>query len=163
MSKKKIANKAPESIIGIDPATIDTGWAIITQELQLTSQGKIHYPESQPVYIRLKGLYDSLSLILDENPQVQAIVIEDQFHARNTNTLKALSWARGIIMLLAAQRGLPIYVVNNKTAKKNAKKGNATKEEIRVAIIEKFNLGDDLDNNISDAIAIGLAYYCQGR
>lgn len=159
MTHKKKQPKNINCLLALDPATITTGWAIITIGLQLVSFGTIHYQQSMPVGQRLKGLYDSLASILDSNSQIGAIVIEDQFFSRNTKTLKALSWARGVIMLLAVQRDLPLFVVNNKTAKKLA--NGKTKEEVRISILQEFHLQEDLDNNVSDAIAIALAYYRQ--
>lgn len=152
--------KPINTILALDAATVNTGYAVVTRDLIIKDKGLIHSPASRPTQRRLKDLYDALVDILDKY-KVDGIAVEDQFLGSNVSTIKALSWARGIIMLLAEQREKELIVINNKTAKKRAKKGNASKAEVKAAIAEKLKLEGDLPEDVSDAIAIGLAFFLQ--
>jgi crossover junction endodeoxyribonuclease RuvC len=161
MMPKKKQPKAINTVLSLDPATVDTGYAIVTRDLEIKAYGLIHIPASRPVSRRLLNIYQELVKII-ETYQVEGVIIEDQFLGVNVSTIKALSWVRGIIMLLAEEKEKQIIIINNKTAKKKAKKGSASKTEVKAAVLKRFKLDyPDLDENISDAMAIGLAYYCQ--
>jgi len=159
MPKKRLP-KIINTILALDAATVNTGFAVVTRDLKVLSRGLIHSPASRPTSRRLKDLYDALIDIMEAN-EVDAVAVEDQFLGSNVNTIKALSWARGVIMLLAEQRKKELIVINNKTAKKKAKKGNASKSEVKAAIKERLNLEGDLPEDVSDAISIGLAFFFQ--
>jgi crossover junction endodeoxyribonuclease RuvC len=142
-------------ILAIDPATVATGWAVMSNDGLLlnyglfTAKGKIH--------CRLLSLYHELNTIIDSE-QPKLIAVEDQFFGKNVDTLKKLSWVRGVILLLAAQRDIPVYVLSNKTAKfVTANSGASKKEAVKAAVCARYSLPETLDENISDAIAIGKA------
>jgi crossover junction endodeoxyribonuclease RuvC len=119
-----------------------------------TAKGDVPY--------RLLALYRELEAIINsEHPDL--IAIEDQFYGRNVDTLKKLSWVRGVILLLAAQRSLPVHALSNKTAKLvTADSGASKKDAVKLAVCEKYSLPQTLDENISDAIAIGMACILTG-
>jgi crossover junction endodeoxyribonuclease RuvC len=163
MPKKK-QNEVPAAVIGLDLATCDTGWAIVDKDLSLIDCGLIHYPNSRAIEARLYGLIKDLGALVAEHPEASVIAIEDQFLGKAVTALKALSQARGAVVVWAYSCGLKINIINNKSAKKAAsKKGNATKEQVREKICEKYNLRNDIDENITDAIAIAWAYYSSNQ
>jgi len=147
-----------EVILGIDPATISTGWSILEKEgkdIALKSYGLI-CAESLPVEQRLLKIYNELSQINRVyNPTT--VAMEDQFLGVNVSTLKKLSWVRGVILLLFLQEGLPVKVLTPKEIKlTTAGKGSANKDMVRIAVCKRFGIKEKIKDDISDAIAIAL-------
>jgi crossover junction endodeoxyribonuclease RuvC len=161
MAKKKEI-KPINRILGVDPATCDSGFSIVDKlvnRYSLVHYGPIHIPSSRPLTRRLLDLYNSLKEIIDTY-HPDGIVMEDQFKGPSVKTLKSLSFARGVIMLLAAQYDLPIFNVWPSSAKKAVYKGNATKEEVRDAVKLIFNIKEDIAKlDITDSIAIAYAFF----
>lgn len=156
---KKKRSEVPKTVLALDLATISTGYSVVDEQLNLIDYGLIHYPSSRPIEARLFGLINDIENLLKTYSQIEAIALEDQFLRKGVKTLKALSQARGAVMVLACSKGKPVIVINNKSAKKATGKGNATKEQVRAKVCDKYNLNDDIDENITDAIAIAWAYY----
>lgn len=155
MNKTEILKKNKKTVLGIDPATIDTGWSVLSDNLDY---GLIHVSKSKPIEKRLLVIYNKLQEIINEYlPEV--VVLEDQFLGRNVDTLKKLSWVRGVIMLLATQNNIPIVTLTPTEIKRTTTgKGNAGKEAIRKSVSFLFGIKEKLNENVSDAIAIALSY-----
>lgn len=157
---ENLKKKEPKVILGIDPASYDTGWAVIDNELHYNL---IHIPHSRPIECRLLLLYNGLQKVIEDyHPEV--VVLEDQFLAKNVKTLKTLSWVRGVVMLLATQHGLPLVILTPTEIKQAATgKGNADKDMIRKSVSMIFGIKEKLNDNVSDAIAIALTYILKGE
>ena len=159
MKQNELLKRNKKRILGIDLASYDTGWSVMTNEL---NYGLIHFPKSRPVEQRLLLLYNGLQEIIDTY-QPEVMVLEDQFLGRNVKTLKTLSWVRGVVMLLAAQNEIPIVVITPTEIKQiTTGKGNAGKEDIRKTVSLIFGIKEHLNDNVSDAIAIALSYILKG-
>lgn len=121
--------------------------------------GLLSIKQSLAIEHRLVLIYDEIKKITKKySPHI--ILIEDQFLGQNTKTLKVLSWVRGVIMLFAAQNKIELGIISNKTAKLKATgKGNATKLLVAKYVCELYGLHpEDIQEDISDAIAIAVAY-----
>jgi crossover junction endodeoxyribonuclease RuvC len=99
-------------IIGIDPGIGRTGWAIIdTTGLKLIpiaydcfeTQVKGDKPK------RLQAIYEFLTHTMDEY-HPDALAIEELFFNKNVTTALSVGEARGVVLLTAAQRNIPISV-----------------------------------------------------
>ncbi|MFA5009286.1 MAG: crossover junction endodeoxyribonuclease RuvC [Candidatus Paceibacterota bacterium] len=101
-------------ILGIDPGTATTGVGLI--EYKKTSQKQLnclHYgtiitPSKMPLSERLKILYQDLSELI-EKYKPEAIAIESLFFFKNAKTVMAVSQARGVALLLIAQKKIPFF------------------------------------------------------
>ena len=98
-------------ILGIDPGTGITGWGIVDKDynrLTVVDYGCIRTPANSLNQKRLCDIYDGLLLLLQEY-QPDEMAIEELFYNRNTTTVISVGQARGVLILAAAQRGVPIF------------------------------------------------------
>jgi crossover junction endodeoxyribonuclease RuvC len=70
--------------------------------------GVIKTPAKQQDSIRLKTISDELSEIISQNkPDVMAV--EKLFFAQNVTTAMSVSQARGVVLLCAEQKSIPVF------------------------------------------------------
>ena len=98
------------TVLGIDPGTGIVGFGVISQikgNSKLLDGGVIRTPAHQADELRLLTIYNSISeIIAQHNPDVMAV--EKLFFARNVTTAMSVSQARGVILLAATIKGIPI-------------------------------------------------------
>jgi crossover junction endodeoxyribonuclease RuvC len=98
-------------ILGVDPASGSTGYGIIETDgskHKAVLYGAIKTQSRQPFHHRLLKIYTDLSSIL-EHEKADIMAVEDVFYAANVQSALKLGHARGIPLLIAAQKGLPVY------------------------------------------------------
>lgn len=106
------------TIIGIDPGTATTGYGIITVPddilsrefnygIKLVDYGYISTPKDTLMEKRLVMLYNQMEELLDKF-KPDNIVIEMLFFGANTRTAISVGQARGVVMLSAGKRSVPI-------------------------------------------------------
>ncbi|MBV6623718.1 MAG: crossover junction endodeoxyribonuclease RuvC [Rivularia sp. (in: Bacteria)] len=153
-------------ILGLDPGFAILGFgAIICQENQNNLQsesvklldfGIISTPAKTPLETRLCTLYDDLHTLVEEF-QPDLVAIEKFFFYRMSNTI-LVAQARGIILLVLGQHGLPIVEFAPSQIKLAlAGYGKAEKHEVQEAVAREL----DLDyiprpDDAADALAIAL-------
>lgn len=94
-------------ILGIDPGTGICGFGVI-EGTNALDYGVISTPAHTPLPDRLEDIYNSLNeIITQDQPEVMAI--EKLFFKQNITTGISVAEARGVCLLVAKQRGLPIY------------------------------------------------------
>lgn len=151
-------------ILGIDPGYATIGFGVIEAargDFRLLQYGVITTPPDLPFPQRLSVIYEDMNRLLDAmEPDVMAI--EELFWGHNVTTGIGVSHGRGVILLAAAQRDLPISEYTPMQIKQSVVGyGNATKLQVmdmtrRLLHMEKVPRPDDA----ADAIAVAL---CHGR
>ena len=99
-------------ILGIDPGIGICGFGLIETTSRAGAKaldfGAVTTEVDAPIPARLLELYDSLTQVFDEcKPQM--VAVEKLFFAKNITTGIVVAEARGIVLLVAEQRGLPVY------------------------------------------------------
>ena len=146
-------------ILGIDPATIKCGYAIIETKPKLTliDAGFIKITKNILQY-QLSQLIEGIDLIYDES--IDEVAIEDIFYAYNPKTVLKLAQFRGALSLRILQihgnfsEYTPLQV-------KRAVTGNGKAKKEQVAFMVKKILGikgEIKPLDITDAIAIALTH-----
>ena len=150
-------------VIGIDPGTATTGFGVIEidkeNEYSCLGYGTIKtIPEWEPQK-RLKKISDDFTLLIDKyNPKVLAI--ESLYFFKNLKTAVPVSQARGVILMAAAQKNIPVYEFTPLQAKMaTVGYGRADKKQVQEMVkiilrLEKVPKPDDA----SDALAIAVCY-----
>ena len=96
--------------IGIDPGTAICGYGIVRLEgnhLTPIKYGAVFTDKDVKPEIRLKIIYEELTLLLDEyKPDIMSV--EQLFFNRNVTTAISVGQARGVILLTAANKNIPI-------------------------------------------------------
>ncbi|MDD2823337.1 MAG: crossover junction endodeoxyribonuclease RuvC [Candidatus Daviesbacteria bacterium] len=132
-------------ILGIDPGTATTGYGLIkipddilerefNYDLELVDYGFITTEKDQVMEKRLVVLHHELEKIVDKfKPDM--IVIEMLFFGANTRTAISVGQARGVIMLSAGMRSIPIHEYTGPQVKLMvAGGGRADKKEVHEGV-----------------------------
>lgn len=98
-------------IVGIDPGYAITGYGVIREEqgrLTVLDYGVLLTQAKTPIEQRLDKIFTGLEeLLAVYKPAIMAI--EELFFARNTTTAIGTAEARGVALLAAARRKIPVY------------------------------------------------------
>ena len=149
-------------ILGIDPGYATIGFGIVEAErgnYHLMQFGTITTSPELPFEQRLLTIYQDMNQLIDTvKPDVMAI--EELFWGHNVTTGIGVSHGRGVILLSAAQRQLPIFEYTPMQIKLAVVGyGNATKLQVmdmtkRLLKMERVARPDDA----ADAIAVALCH-----
>ncbi|SMF67792.1 MULTISPECIES: crossover junction endodeoxyribonuclease RuvC [Paenibacillus] len=97
-------------ILGIDPGIAIVGFGFIDKQGNKVTpvqygciQTEAHTPEEE----RLMHVYEAMVQLIDKY-KPDAVAFEKLFFNRNVTTAMLVSQARGVLVLAAAQKGLPI-------------------------------------------------------
>lgn len=149
-------------IIGVDPGLGRLGWGIVeahNSSFRAKDFGCIETSGKMVEEQRIKVVYDELTKIIQTNkPDVMAV--EELFFSRNVTTAFMVGQARGVVLLAAAQSGLPVVAYNPGEVKVAVTGyGKAEKKQIgqMVKVILKLGTLPKLDDT-TDALAIALTH-----
>lgn len=153
-------------ILGIDPGIGITGFGLIEVDFgkaRALDFGVVRTKVDAPIASRLKELYDSLVQVFEEtNPEM--VAVEKLFFSKNITTGIVVAEARGVILLVAEQMGIPVYEYTPNEIKKSLTGyGAATKtqmeEMVRIHLgLEKKPKPDDAADALAVAITCGFLY-----
>lgn len=154
-------------VLGIDPGVSETGWAVLMGESSapsLRAAGLIKTTPDLPLPERLKRIFAAVSGIIAEH-QPETFAIEEMFFLKAANTIRGTLQARGVILLAAAQAGLPISEYNPRTVKLTLTgSGGADKLQMQKIVQKTLRLAEMLrPDDVADAAAIGLCHMRMGR
>lgn len=149
-------------LLGLDPGLQNTGWGIIRFEgtrLSFVAGGTIHTNAKSSLAERLMQLHSGLEAVIAEHSPDEAAVEETFVNKNPTSTLK-LGQARGIVMLVPAQRGLFVAEYTPNLVKKTiVGTGHATKEQIQMMVQTLLpGCREGLGADASDALAVAICH-----
>jgi len=97
-------------VLGIDPGSLVTGFGVVEEQanrLHVLAWGAIRTTPRQPLYERLRRIYDGLSEAVG-TWKPHAVSVERVFFAENPKTALTLGHARGVALLTVAHASLPL-------------------------------------------------------
>jgi crossover junction endodeoxyribonuclease RuvC len=98
-------------VLGIDPGTAKTGYGLVEREgskLRLIDYGCVETLSTHELPRRLLEIHNAMTeLILTHKPA--QLGVERLFFNRNVQTAFAVGQARGVVLLAAAEHGLPVF------------------------------------------------------
>ncbi|EPP34866.1 crossover junction endodeoxyribonuclease RuvC [Chlamydia ibidis] len=155
----------PQLIMGIDPGTQVTGYGIIAVEMRYQirahSYGAIRLSPKKDLANRYKQLFLTISEVI-ENIQPDAVVLETQYVHKNPQSTIKLGMARGIILLAASLKNIPVFEYTPNVAKKAVVgKGNASKQQVQLMVSKILNIPDILDakfEDVADAFSLAICH-----
>lgn len=155
-------------ILGIDPGTATTGYGVI-QKIKKTAKGQgeikclgygiISTSPSMSDGERLKKLHLEISrLIKKYKPMVFAV--ENIYFFKNLKTAFPVSQAKGVILLAAADKKIPIYEFTPLQAKMaTTGYGRADKKQVQKMVKVLLGLKEiPRPDDAADALAIAITY-----
>lgn len=149
-------------ILGIDPGVARMGWAIIEERsgtITPLAYGCLTTDKETDAPVRLKELHEGLTeLIATHTPD--CLSVEDLFFATNAKTAISVGQSRGIVLLAAAQKQLPVASYSPLAIKRTiAGDGKADKKQVErmVMMILKLKVAPKPDDTV-DALAIAMTH-----
>jgi crossover junction endodeoxyribonuclease RuvC len=149
-------------ILGIDPGSGSTGYGIIdtdgTQHRAIL-YGAIKTHPKKPFHVRLLKIHADLCDILSRE-KVDMMAIEEVFHATNVQSALKLGHARGIALLVAAQKSLDVYEYSPLEIKSAVVGyGRADKTQVQMMVRLLLNLPETPSpDDAADALAIAICH-----
>lgn len=148
-------------VLGIDPGTAITGFGLVEQddEQRLVGAGAILTPAGTPLPERLLTIHQQLSGVIDAF-RPDAVAVEELFFSKNVRTAMSVGHARGVVLLAAAQAGLPIYHYKPSEVKVAVTGyGNADKAQVQEMVRLLLHLDETpKPDDVADAIAIAICH-----
>lgn len=149
-------------VLGIDPGTAILGYGAVAvegDELEALAFGVITTSASIPLASRLLLLFDGLAQVVEQTHPTEAAV-EQLFFARNVQSALAVGHARGIALLAAARRGLPVSEYTPLQVKQAVVGyGRATKEQVQNMVRVMLGLRENPQpDDAADALAIAICH-----
>jgi len=149
-------------ILGIDPGTVTTGYAIIDADEDTISPvvyGALSSRARSPIGERLSYLYDKLLEIIIRY-QPDALAVEQPFVAKNVKSALAVGRAQAVAILAGANRGIPSYEYTPAQIKQRvADYGASTKEQIQEMVRLQLGLSEvPQPSDAADALAVAICH-----
>lgn len=149
-------------VIGIDPGLAIVGFGVIQKDgnnITPVSYGCIRTPSGKQVPDRLLEIYNETCELFDKyNPE--CIAIERLFFNKNVTTAMSVSEARGVVLLAAKQRDIPVYEYTPLQVKKGITgSGKADKKQMQEMIKSILNLDEiPKPDDAADGLSIALCH-----
>lgn len=154
-------------VLGVDPAAAGaTGYGLVESDgrrcrlLRFGAlcavrgrKGSEYFPE------RLREIHDLLSDLIEEF-QPHSIAVESVFTALNMKTALRLAEVRGVVLLAAAQNGVPIRSYSPREIKASvAGYGNADKAQMQMMVRALLGMSETPEPaDAADALAVALCH-----
>ncbi|MAG36638.1 MAG: crossover junction endodeoxyribonuclease RuvC [Dehalococcoidia bacterium] len=149
------------TVLGIDPGTASMGYGAVRGgvDYELLDFGCLTTSAGQPPERRLLTLYRGL-LKLVEQHQPNVVAVERLFFSRNVKTALAVGQARGVVLLAAASREVPVAEYTPLEVKQAVTGfGRADKEQVQRMVQALFQLAaPPRPDDAADALAVAVCH-----
>jgi crossover junction endodeoxyribonuclease RuvC len=158
-------NEEGRVIIGIDPGTRVCGYGIVrfhNGAIQPLDYGCIRPPASYKLSDRYLVIHDGVEELIDKH-QATELVVETQYLPNvkiNVQSLLKLGMARGIVLIAAKRKGLPVFAYEPTVAKKAVVgNGRASKEQVQRMVQNILMLSSIPEpEDAADALALAICH-----
>ena len=150
-------------VLGIDPGSETLGWGVVDgsgSKYALVDFGIVKSNTKQPFSKRLLNIYDGVAEVMaTHSPDV--LSVEDTFYAVNVGVALKLGQVRGLMLLLAEQRGLGIAEYAPRLIKQTVVGyGNAEKQQVGQMVKILLGLKEvPTPHDAADALAIAICHF----
>jgi crossover junction endodeoxyribonuclease RuvC len=153
-------------VLGLDPGSVRTGWGVVElsgSRARGIAAGVIRVPDRAPIAVRLEQIYAGVREVLEQH-RPDAVAIEDIFFARHAQAALILGHARGVVLLAAAQAGLPIAAYPPAVVKRSiVGSGKADKQQVARLVGALLQLTELPAVDATDALAVALTHLNAAR
>jgi crossover junction endodeoxyribonuclease RuvC len=149
-------------VLGIDPGTRLIGFGLICVDrgcFRAVDYGYYRINHKLPFPQRLKQIYQTVSDLIDKSNS-EAIAVEEIYVSQNAKATLRLGHARGVILLAAVMRDIPVIEYAPREIKKAiVGQGGASKDQVKWMTAQILNLQvDELQNDAADGLAVALCH-----
>lgn len=149
-------------ILGIDPGIAIVGFGFVDKighKLVPVQYGSIQTEAHTEDAVRLQQVYDAMVQLIDKY-KPDSVGIEKLFFNRNVTTALTVGQARGVLMLAANQKGLPIGEYTPLQVKQAVVGyGKAEKKQVQEMVRMYLNLSAvPKPDDVADALAVAICH-----
>lgn len=154
--------KEQTTVLGIDPGTAVTGYAVIEKSkniIQAIDYGCIRPPATMHLHDRYLVLYEGIKeLLLLHKPC--AVSVETQYVHKNPQSAIKLGMARGVMILAARKQGIPVAEYTPTKAKiAVVGTGRASKHQVQMMMQRLLKLQHPpTPQDAADALALAFCH-----
>ena len=155
-------------VLGVDPGTGICGFGVVEftthKRPRMITAGVITTPAHTPLADRLLDIYESLNEIIDETHPDECS-IEKLFFNRNITTGITVAEARGVCILVARKRNIPVYEYTPLQIKQTMTGyGRAKKKDMQEAVRMFLNMKQIVKpDDAADALAAAITHALMTR
>lgn len=138
-------------IIGVDPGANAAGFCVVEgggvlKTREVKPQGSLGQ--------KLLAIHSEIAKAIDEfRPDL--LVMEAVIYHKNPKTALVMGSARGVVLLAAAERGIPVKEISPTKVKKAVSgAGRAGKESVGFMVRRLYNIQGEISEHIADALAV---------
>jgi crossover junction endodeoxyribonuclease RuvC len=148
--------------VGIDPGSRITGYGIVEcrgRDIVYINSGVIRLKGSKQRPDRLRKIKEGLDTVLQRyNPT--SVAVEEIFMAKNPRSTLTLGEVRGVILLAAAEAGIPVYEYTPREVKSSiVGKGAADKSQVAAMVKRLLKIDHEPETeDETDALAIAFCH-----
>ena len=159
---------SPRRILGVDPGLRITGYGVleVAPRRPIVCEAGIIRPADEgatDLASRVHSVYKGIVEVVEQyRPEV--VVVEQLYaHYEHPRTAILMAHARGVILLAAAEHGLPLVSYTPGRIKKTVTgHGRAAKDQVQRTIQRELGLAElPSPPDVGDALAIALCHYYQ--
>ena len=148
-------------VLGIDCGSSATGYGMIDfdgRAARVVASGVIRSGPRLPFPRRLKRISDGLRKLIDtHSPEVMAV--EEIFYSVNVKSLVRLGQVKGVVLLAAADAGLPVHEYSPLEIKRGVVGfGRAEKIQVQQMVQQLLSLERVPPEDAADALAVALCH-----
>jgi crossover junction endodeoxyribonuclease RuvC len=151
-------------ILGIDPGLNITGYGVIEPSgrgIRVVEAGVVRGKSRGSLSLRVKEIHEGITDVI-ASLKPEAVALEDLYsHYDRPKTAILMGHARGVIVLAAAQAGIPMTAYAATQVKKILTgAGRAPKSQMQTAIQRELGLRELPEPaDVADALAIALCHH----
>ena len=151
-------------IIGIDPGTRITGYGLIetvsSRSLQLLDYGCIRPKAQDNLSDRYHAIFSATGALIDRY-HPDALAVETQYVQKNPQSALKLGMARGVIIVAARERGVPVFEYSPSKAKLAVVgNGRASKQQVQGMVKMLLNMSTlPTPEDAADALALAICHH----
>lgn len=147
-------------VLGIDPGTALTGYGIVERtgsKLRMVDYGCVETVSTMELPKRLLEIHNAVLGLIDEHGPM-SLGVERLFFNKNVQTAFAVGQARGVVLLAAAERGIPVFEYGPHEVKMAVTGyGRAPKEQVQKMVQLVLGLPTlPKPDDAADALAVAI-------
>ena len=152
-------------ILGLDPGTVRTGFALVAVEehkCSLVKLGVLYCNAKKPLPQRLLELGQAVKNIYSQHP-VSDTALERVFFGKNPDSAFKLGQAFGLFVYQAMAAGSQVFPYAARYIKQSVTgSGNADKKAVQIYVLNFFKIKKDkISPDATDALAVALCHIHQ--
>ena len=149
-------------ILGIDPGTRITGYGVLKTNgytFESLDFGCIRPPTKLSLHERYCIIHESIEHLLESFP-IDSVSVETQFVSKNVQSAMKLGMAKGVAILAATKKKIPVFEYAPKKAKLAVVgHGRASKNQVQGMIQSLLNLKTlPTPEDAADALALAICH-----